>query len=295
MLDEQVTDRTFEAHRSRLFGLAYRMLGSRAEAEDVVQDAFLRWHQADREAIRAPEAWLVTTATRLAIDRLRALKTERDAYHGPWLPEPLMSEQPPPPDRHLELASDLSVAFLVMLERLSPEERAAFLLHDVFEHDYAEIARTLEKSEAACRQMVHRARERVKRDRKRFEVPEAAKANLLRRFIAALEAQDEQTLFALFAPDVTWTADGGGRVPASPRTLVGAELIVKLVLGLHQRFYRGQGVYHLGAVNGETGLVLRLGGRLAATIAIETDGERITSVYVVVNPDKLREDQGPAM
>src|SRR5690606_17019136 len=276
MLDEQTTDRTFEMHRGRLFGLAYRMLGSRAEAEDVVQDVFLRWHQSDRAAIRTPEAWLVTTATRLAIDRLRALKTERDAYAGPWLPEPLMSEQPPPPDRHLELASDLSVAFLVMLERLSPEERAAFLLHDVFDRDYADIARTLEKTEAACRQMVHRARERVKRDRKRFEVPEAAKANLLRRFIAALEARDERTLFALFAPEVTWTADGGGRVPASPRTLVGAELIVKLVLGLHQRFYREQGVYHLAAINGETGLVFRLGGRLVSTLSIETDGQQIT-------------------
>lgn len=293
MLDEQVTDRIFESHRGRLFGLAYRMLGSRAEAEDVVQDAFLRWHQADREAIRTPEAWLVTTATRLAIDRLRALKTERDAYTGPWLPEPLMSEQPPPPDRHLELASDLSVAFLVLLERLAPEERAAFLLHDVFDRDYADIARTLEKSEAACRQMVHRARDRVKRDRKRFDVPEAAKANLLRRFIAALEARDERTLFALFAPDVSWTADGGGRVPASPRTLVGAELIVKLVLGLHQRFHREQGAYHLAAINGETGLIFRLGGTLASTLTIETDGRQITAVYVVVNPDKLREEPQP--
>lgn len=293
MLDEQVTDRIFESHRGRLFGLAYRMLGSRAEAEDVVQDAFLRWHQADREAIRTPEAWLVTTATRLAIDRLRALKTERDAYAGPWLPEPLMSEQPPPPDRHLELASDLSVAFLVLLERLAPEERAAFLLHDVFDRDYADIARTLEKSEAACRQMVHRARDRVKRDRKRFDVPEAAKANLLRRFIAALEARDERTLFALFAPDVSWTADGGGRVPASPRTLVGAELIVKLVLGLHQRFHREQGAYHLAAINGETGLIFRLGGTLASTLTIETDGRQITAVYVVVNPDKLREEPLP--
>lgn len=293
MLDEQVTDRIFESHRGRLFGLAYRMLGSRAEAEDVVQDAFLRWHQADREAIRTPEAWLVTTATRLAIDRLRALKTERDAYTGPWLPEPLMSEQPPPPDRHLELASDLSVAFLVLLERLAPEERAAFLLHDVFDRDYADIARTLEKSEAACRQMVHRARERVKRDRKRFDVPEAAKANLLRRFMAALEARDERTLFALFAPDVSWTADGGGRVPASPRTLVGAELIVKLVLGLHQRFHREQGAYHLAAINGETGLIFRLGGTLASTLTIETDGRQITAVYVVVNPDKLREEPLP--
>jgi RNA polymerase sigma-70 factor (ECF subfamily) len=290
MLDEQVTDRTFETHRGRLFGLAYRMLGSRAEAEDVLQDTYVRWHQADRGAIRNPEAWLVTAATRLAIDRLRVLKTEREAYAGPWLPEPLMSEQPPPPDRHLELASDLSVAFLVLLERLAPEERAAFLMHDVFDCEYADIARTLEKSEAACRQMVHRARERVRRERKRFDVPEAAKARLLRQFVDALDARDEKTLFALFAPDVTWTADGGGRVPAAPRPLIGSAQIVKLVLGLHQRFYRDQGAWHLAAINGETGLAFRIDGRLVALLSIETDGEHIQSVYVVVNPDKLRDE-----
>lgn len=293
MLDEQVTDRTFETHRGRLFGLAYRMLGSRAEAEDVVQDAYLRWHQADRGAIRSPEAWLVTTATRLAIDRLRVLKTEREAYAGPWLPEPLMSEQPPPPDRHVELASDLSVAFLVLLERLAPEERAAFLLHDVFDCEYADIAQALEKSEAACRQMVHRARERVRRERKRFDVPEAAKARLLRQFVDALDARDEKSLFALFAPDIAWTADGGGRVPASPRTLVGSAQIVKLVLGLHQRLYRDRGVYHLAAINGETGLAFRIDGKLVALLSIETDGEHIQSVYVVVNPDKLRDEPAP--
>src|SRR5262245_10308344 len=178
----------FEPNRARLFGLAYRMLGSRAEAEDVVQEAYVRWLQSDREAIRNAEAWLVTTATRLAIDRLRALKTERDAYPGPWLPEPMMRESPPPPDRHLELASDLSAAFLVLLERLAPEERAAFLLH---------------------------------------EVSEADKASLLLKFREAIEVRDEKTLVTLFAPDATWIADGGGRVAASPRPIVGAERIVK--------------------------------------------------------------------
>lgn len=144
----------FEHARGRLFGIAYRMLSSRAEAGDLVQDAYVRWHQADHGPIENAEAWLVTTVTRLAIDRLRALKTEREAYTGPWLPEPLIGEQPPPPDREVELASDLSVAFLVLLERLAPEERAAFLLHDVFETDYPSIARLLGRSEAACRQIV---------------------------------------------------------------------------------------------------------------------------------------------
>jgi RNA polymerase sigma-70 factor (ECF subfamily) len=280
-------DATFEPSRSRLFGLAYRMLGSPADAEDVVQDAYLRWHQSDRAAIRNPEAWLVTTATRLAIDRLRALKAERDAYVGPWLPEPLMRDTPPPPDRHLELASDLSVAFLVLLERLGPEERAAFLLHDVFDFDYGEIATVLVKSEDACRQIVHRARTRVRSERKRFEVSEAAKADLLRRFRAAVNSADPNTLRGLFAPDATWTADGGGRTPASPRPIVGAEQITTLVLGLRRRLVDQGSSWELIEINGETGLCLRVNGRVTALLSILTDGERIHAVYAVVNPDKL--------
>jgi RNA polymerase sigma-70 factor, ECF subfamily len=284
----------FERLRGRVFGIGYRMLGSRAEAEDVVQDAYVRWHQADHDAVRNPEAWLVTTATRLAIDRLRALKAERDAYVGPWLPEPLMRTDPPSPERVLELASDLSVAFLVMLERLGPEERAAFLLHDVFDRGYGEIAALLEKSEAACRQLVHRARERVRRDQKRFDVPDAARVRLLKRFTAAVEAQDEQALLALFAPDATWTADGGGRVAASRHPLVGAERIAKLVISLQQKFYQGRVSMHLAEVNGETGLVLRTDGRVTSVVSIATDGERIVHVYAVLNPDKLDVTTEPA-
>lgn len=281
------TQAPFEQARGRLFGLAYRMLGSRAEAEDLVQEAYVRWHQADHGAIRNPEAWLVTTTTRLAIDRLRALKVEREAYVGPWLPEPLLGDEPPPPDRALELASDLSIAFLTLLERLGPEERAAFLLHDVFERGYGEIAQILRKSETSCRQIVHRARERVRRDRKRFEVSEAAKARLLEKFTAALQARDERTLLALFAADAGWVADGGGRVAASLRPIVGAERIVKLVLGLQERLAPAGLAMRLAEINGETGLVVLTGGQLASAVAIETDGERILQVYAVVNPDKL--------
>ncbi len=277
----------FEHVRGRLFGIAYRMLGSRAEAEDVVQETYVRWHQADREAIRTPEGWLVTTATRLAIDRLRELKTERETYSGPWLPEPLMSNAPPPPDRNVDLASDLSVAFLVLLERLAPDERAAFLLHDVFETGYGDIAALLGKSEAACRQIVHRARERVRKDHARFRVEETARVGLLKRFVAAVEARDEDELLSLFAPDATWTADGGGRTPAAPRPIVGAEQIAKLVLGLQKRFYRDRATMHLAEVNGETGLFVRLDGNIIATISIATDGDRILAAYAVVNPDKL--------
>ena len=286
-MTETVAADAFEPVRGRLFGLAYRMLGSRADAEDVVQEAYVRWHQSDREIIRNAEAWLVTTATRLAIDRLRALKTERDAYTGPWLPEPIMQHTPPSPDTHLELASDLSLAFLVLLERLGPEERAAFLLHEVFEFGYPEIASVLDKNEDACQQMVHRARTRVRSARKRFDVTEAAKANLLRKFTEAMQARDEQTLLSLFAPDATWTADGGGRAAASPHPLVGAERIARLVVGLQHRLQTDGATIALVNVNGETGLLVRIEGRILAIMAIESDGERIHSVYAVVNPDKL--------
>src|SRR5262249_28422460 len=216
IMDSRTT--VFTQNRPRLYGIAYRMLGSRADAEDMLQEAYLRWHRSDPERVQTPQAWLVTTVTRLCIDRLRAARTEREAYVGPWLPEPLIGESPPA-DRGAELASDLSVAFLVVLERLAPEERAAFLLHDVFDCEYAEIARILGKSETACRQIVHRAREHVRRERPRFHVSEAARAKLLERFVAALRAQDHSALLALFAQDATWTSDGGGKTKAARKVV----------------------------------------------------------------------------
>jgi len=276
---------TFEALRGRLFGLAYRMLGSRADAEDVVQETYVRWHQAAQGSIENPEAWLVTATSRLAIDRLRRLKTEREAYVGQWLPEPIVTQTPP--DRDLDLAADLSIAFLTLLEQLAPEERAAFLLHDVFDVGYGEIASVIERSEAACRQVVHRARERVRGDRKRFDVTESAKAALLQKFMEAMEARDEQTLLALFAPDATWTADGGGKTGAAPFPIVGANRIAKLVVSLREKFWAEGRTVELATVNGETGLCIRDGSRLTAAMSIVTDGERILAVYAVVNPDKL--------
>jgi RNA polymerase sigma-70 factor (ECF subfamily) len=227
----------------------------------------------------------VTTASRLAIDRLRRLKIEREAYVGPWLPEPIVTTAAP--DRDLDLADDLSIAFLTLLERLAPDERAALLLHDVFDVGYAEIAAVLERSEAACRQVVHRARTRVRGQRKRFDVKESAKAALLQKFTAAMEARDEQALLALFAPDATWTADGGGKTGAAPRPIVGADRIARLVIGLREKFWAVDRTIELSTVNGETGLCLRDGNRLTAVLTIATDGERILDVYAVVNPDKL--------
>ena len=282
----QVPVAVFESIRGRLFGLAYRMTGSRADAEDIVQEAYVRWHQAQQRAIENPDAWLVTTTGRLAIDRLRRLKTEREAYVGQWLPEPIVTHDQP--DRNLDLADDLSMAFLNILERLAPEERAAFLLHDVFDVGYGEIASVLEKSEPACRQVVHRARERVRSDRRRFEVTESAKAAMLQKFLAAIEARNEQALLALFAPDATWTADGGGKTAAGLHPIAGADRIARLVIGLREKFWAADRTLHVETVNGETGLCIRDGGHLTATMSIATDGEHIHAVYADVNPDKLK-------
>ncbi len=166
-MPDRVTE--FERHRPRLFGIAYRMLGSRSDAEDVLQDAYLRWHRSASDELRSPEGWLVTTVTRLCIDRLRVVRTERERYVGPWLPEPLIGEAAQGADAPAELASSLSIAFLVVLERLSPDERAAFLLHEVFDTSHAEIAQILGKSETACRQLVSRARKRVREQRPRSQ------------------------------------------------------------------------------------------------------------------------------
>ena len=286
MTQAEVSLTAFEKVRNRLFGLAYRMLGSRADAEDVVQEAYIRWHQTSRDTVDNPEAWLVTTTSRLAIDRLRRLKVEREAYTGQWLPEPIVTPAPPP-DHDLGLAADLSIAFLTLLERLAPEERAAFLLHDVFDVGYTEIAAVLDRSEAACRQVVHRARERVRGERRRFDATDAAKTALLRKFMAALDAQDEEALVALFAPEATWTADSGGKTPAAPLPIEGAERIAKLVIGLRKHFWADDRVVEIAAVNGEPGLRIRDGNRLTAALSIATDGDRILNVYVVLNPDKL--------
>ncbi|MEO6529213.1 MAG: RNA polymerase sigma-70 factor [Gemmatimonadaceae bacterium] len=277
----------FERYRARLFGIAYRMLGSVDDANDLTQETYLRWHQADLTEIRAPEGWLVTVMTRLSIDRLRRAETERESYIGHWLPEPLATGAWSAPDNQAELASDLSMAFLVLLERLAPEERAAFLLREVLDADYGEIARVLDKSEAACRQMVHRARARVRDDRPRFPVAADAKERLVRRFLSALEAGDQESLLAIVAEDATFVSDGGGRVQSVRNIIRGTDRIVRLVLGLERKW--GAIVKHeIAWINGEPALVSRAGDRLVCTTSIAIDGDRLVGFFRVLNPDKLR-------
>ena len=276
----------FEAHRGRLWGVAYRMLGSRADADDMVQEAYLRWHGTPAAEVRTPEAWLVTTTTRLCIDRLRQRRAEREAYVGPWLPEPLVDEAPPA-DAATELASDLSMAFLAVLERLAPEERAAFLLHDVFDSDYGEVAAALGKTEAACRQIVSRARRRVRDERPRVRVSAAARERLVESFMRAIEERDRDALLAIFADEATLMSDGGGKAKAAQKIVRGGASVVRFLLGVLRRSGRRLTLRKI-VVNGETGVALLLDGRLLSVMSLATDGRRILGVYSVLNPDKLR-------
>ena len=281
-------DDTFAALRPRLFGIAYRMLGVRADAEDVVQDAWLRWSGTDTAALQSAEAWLVTVTTRLAIDRLRAAKAEREAYVGWWLPEPLVEPlDERTPEAAAELAGELSVAFLYVLERLGPEERAAFLLRQVFDYDYPEIAAQLGKSEASCRQMVHRASERVQQARTRFEVPRKVHHQLLERFIAAAHSGQRNAIESLLSEDALLIGDGGGKVQSFPHPLVGAFRIANLFWAQWRRMAE-QVVYRTVLINGEPGLLRYINGRLESAQAIVTDGERIVAIYAIRNPDKLQ-------
>jgi RNA polymerase sigma-70 factor (ECF subfamily) len=280
-------DDIFAALRPRLFGIAYRMLGTRADAEDLLQDAWLRWHRTDARTLQSAEAWLVTVVTRLAIDRLRAAQAEREAYVGWWLPEPLVEPiDEHTPERAAELAGELSIALMWVLERLSPEERAAFLMRQVFEQDYGDIAALLGKSEAACRQMVHRAAERVQQERPRFEVAPEQHRRVLERFMLAARSGERDAMKALLAEDVQVVGDGGGKVPSFMEVVRGAERITNLYWAFSKRW--GEAVrYELAWINGEPGLLRFVNGELESAQALVTDGERIVAIYAVRNPDKL--------
>ena len=271
--------------RPRLFGLAYRMLGSRQEAEDAVQEAFLRLHQKRPPQLRSLEAWLITVLSRICVDRMRSMQAEIDAYVGPWLPEPLTTECAPP-DRAVELASDLSMALLVVLQRLSPEERVGFLMHDVFDCAYADVSAALDKSETACRQLVSRARKRVARDKPRFEVPIQQHEQLVERYAQALQERDAKKIAKLLSPDAVFVSDGGGKAWAALRPVVGAKRIARMEIGVLRKLPQNLSL-QLRSVNGRAGTVGIIGERAQAVTAFETDGTRITSIMRMLNPEKL--------
>ena len=278
----------FQQHRQRLFGLAYRMLGTPADAEDVLHDAWLRWHAQDIGALDDPEAWLVTVTTRIALDRLRRAKTERAHYSGPWLPEPATVDADQPETR-LERNESLTLSFLLLLERLSAEERAAFLLREVFDYSHGETAAMLEISEDACRQRVHRAKLRLREGRPRQAMPNVdTQRRLLERFVQALQQPDMATLRALFAEDATSVADGGGLARATLRPLHGADRLARLYMQIALQQRRYGGVRHeIHELNGMPALFGWHGDTLVSASWIDDDGERITAMHALRHPGKL--------
>jgi RNA polymerase sigma-70 factor (ECF subfamily) len=276
----------FQQHRPRLFGLAYRMLGTSADAEDVLHDAWLRWHAQDSNALDDAEAWLVTVTTRLALDRLRRAKTERAHYPGPWLPEPLTAESEQP-DAQVEQAESLTMSFLLLLERLNAQERAAFLLREVFDYSHAEAAAMLGIGEDACRQRVHRAKTKLRDGRPRQSVNANTQRRLLERFAQALQQPDMETLRALFAEDALHVSDGGGVVTATLHPLHGAERLARLYLQIALQ-QRKHGVHHqLHQLNGAPALLSWDGDTLISASWIDDDGEHITAIHALRHPEKL--------
>lgn len=273
--------------RPKLFGLAYRLLGSRMDAEDLVQDAWLKWREADESRIQNPEAWLVTVVTRLGIDRQRQARVRRETYAGPWLPEPLLEEGPLGAEALMSLAADLSMAFLVALERLGPEERAAFLLREVFDYRYGDIAAVLGKSEAACRQLISRARKRVREDRVRYPVRKDQQRQLATRFAEALVSEDREGFARLLAREVQWVSDGGGKAPAASQPIAGVRATTRLAMGLVRR-WRGRLQIQVTTINGQSGMLIHVDQKIRSAWALDTDGRQVYGIYSVVNPDKLR-------
>jgi len=275
-------------HRGRLLGLAYRMLGSRSDAEDVVQDAYLR--VAGVTGIENDEAYLVTVVTRLCLDRLKSARAQREVYVGPWLPEPVFDAEALSPDTASELADNLSFALLLALDRLTPLERAAFLLHDIFEAPFADVARILERSEASVRQLASRARRAVRSETPAPEVVPDTHAQLLAAFAAAVESGDVSRLAALLHDDAVAYGDGGGRKRSALRPIHGADRISRFFIGLARKLARAGTELRLvpTTVNGELGALVFMNGELDQVMSCAVHGERIAALYVVRNPDKLR-------
>lgn len=280
------TMKTFTHLRPKLLAIAYRMLGSRADAEDIVQDAWLRWNAADTQSMNAPEGWLVAVTTRLAIDRLRIAQRERETYTGYWLPEPVVSVEEHSPEAAGLLAGEVSYALQWLLERLTPSERAAFLLRSVFDRDYDEIAAILQKTETACRQLVSRATQRLQDERVRFQPSPEAQKRLMERFVAAARSGELAALQALIDENAALVGDGGGKVPSFRHILRGRLRVAGLYFAMSRK-YGTKVAYRLAWVNGAPGLLRYVNGVLESVQACSTDGERITELLVVRNPDKL--------
>ncbi len=286
---------TFEPHRRRLLGLAYRMLGSLSDAEDAVQETYLRWHAVDQTTIADPRAFLMTTATRICLDMLTSARARREQYVGPWLPEPVIDSASLRPDTHTELAEDLSIALLLTLDRLSPLERAAFLLHDVFDFSFSEVAAALDRTAPACRQLASRARAHVSAAKPRGTAApplqdqlDPAHARLMNAFISAARSGDLDTLVQLLASDVRVVSDGGGKAAAALNVLEGVDRVSRFLIGVANKGWRDDLQLRFLTINGLPGVVVDSPSGPIQTAAFELEGNRIQALYIVRNPDKLQ-------
>lgn len=276
-------------HRAHLFAVAYRMLGSATEAEDVLQEAFVRWAEHEG-AVESTRAFLTTIVVRLCLDQLKSARARRETYVGPWLPEPIVAratdDVAPRPDARAELAESLSLAFLALLERLTPLERAAFLLREVFDQTYERVAAILDTNEAACRQLVARARAHVDENRPRFRATEEKKRELLLAFLGACASGDPQALGAILADDVVARSDGGGKVHAALKPIYGRDRVVRFLTGVLKKAPPGPA--ELAIVNGEPGVLLRdRGDGVSLVLTLSVSNDRIHDVWIVMNPEKL--------
>jgi RNA polymerase sigma-70 factor, ECF subfamily len=277
----------FDQYRSLLFSIAYRMLSSVADAEDMVQETFIRWQQAPEQEIRSPRAFLMTIISRLCINHLQSARAQREEYVGQWLPEPIVTAPESDPLENMRLHESLSMAFLLMLERLTPVERAVFLLREVFEYEYPELATILGESEANCRQILHRARQHVSTMRPRFKASQQEKSDLLQRFLQATRSGDLEGLVGLLASDVVLQSDGGGKAVSAPNMIRGAKNVARGALGTLQKLMPKNLVVRLAEVNGDPGIVTYLEGKPYSALTLEGGDGQIQRIYVVTNPDKL--------
>jgi RNA polymerase sigma-70 factor, ECF subfamily len=286
---ERETMDQFESYRPLMFSIAYRMLGSVTESEDILQDAYLRYRQMEASSIASPKAFLSTVVTRLCLNHLQAARVQRESYLGPWLPEPLLTEDDPgSPTSQAEMLESISMAFLVLLERLTPVERAVFLLREVFDYPYPDIAEIVGKDEVSCRQILSRAKKFMAGSRPRFTPSTEQHHHLLQQFLEAVEEGDLDGLTQLLASDVTLWTDGGGKVRgAATRILHGPEAVARFMIA-SQRFIQATFTTEITEVNGEPAILLRMDGHPFSVVSVTIAQQHIVDIRVIANPDKLR-------
>jgi RNA polymerase sigma-70 factor (ECF subfamily) len=286
-IEDSIPLATFDQYRSLLFSIAYRMLGSVADAEDILQETYIRWRQSSQSEIRSPRAFLVTIVSRLCINHLQSARARREEYVGQWLPEPLVTAQDSDPFGIIKVDESLSMAFLVLLERLTPIERAVFLLREVFEYDYSEIAAVVNQSQVNCRQILRRARQHISALRPRFQAQEQKQADLLQGFLEATGSGDMERLIGMLSDDVVLHSDGGDKGLAVPNAIRGSDNVARGILGSLQRLIPKTLVRRFANVNGEPGLINYLDGKAHSVLTLDAAGSRIRAIYIVTNPEKL--------